>query len=110
MIELKSYIRLGDQLLSQPEGEVVGKEGSAKITAWITEVCMSWEKDNCREEEGLRRRRIEAELKRADEEAKWFELWEMFMQMNELIGINLRGKKETRMRGLRQSKRRDEKK
>ncbi len=37
---------------------------------------MSGEEDNCREEEKLRRRRIEEELNRADEEAKWFELWE----------------------------------
>ncbi len=44
VLEPKSYnIRLGEQLVSQQEGEVVGSEGSEEVTAWVTEVPVSGE-------------------------------------------------------------------
>ncbi len=48
VLEPKSYsIRQGEQLVSQQEGEVGGSEGSAEVTARVTEVPVSGEEDNC---------------------------------------------------------------
>ncbi len=63
VLEPKSYsIRQGEQLVSQQEGEVGGSEGSAEVTAGVTEVPVSGEEDNCsgevefiEEEAGMRR-------------------------------------------------------